>query len=184
LSSYQFIKSDLHRIVPGAFNFKKLFFGLGSKGFKFLFFFRVAQHTKSTGIRLICKVILHFLTLRYSFQIPLGAKIGKGFYIGHFGTIVVSRNAVIGTNCNIAHNVTIGAARGNRSGAPKIGNEVWIGTGSVITGQIIIGDNVMIAPNSFINFDIPSNSLVIGNPAKIIEKLNPTKEYINNKWQE
>ena len=93
-----------------------------------------------------------------------------------------SINSVIGKNCNIAHNVTIGRTnRGKLKGSPVIGDEVWIGTGSVIVGKIVIGNNVLIAPNSFINFDVPNNSIVIGNPGKIIIKNNPTKNYINNK---
>ena len=65
-------------------------------------------------------------------------------------------------------------------GAPLIGNKVWIGTGAVLTGNIRIGDNVLIAPNAFVNVDIPSNSIALGNPVKIIPKNNPTEEYINN----
>ena len=101
--------------------------------------------------------------------------------MGHFGSIVINKKAKIGDNCNIAHTITIGQAnRGNTKGCPVIGNNVWIGTGSVIVGKIIIGDNVLIAPNTFVNGDVPSNSLVIGNPFKIIPKENPTEGYINN----
>jgi serine O-acetyltransferase len=57
---------------------------------------------------------------------------------------------------------------------------VWIVTGAVLVGNIKIQYHVMVAPNSFVNFDVPSHSLVIGNPAKIIKKHNPTKHYINN----
>lgn len=54
--------------------------------------------------------------------------------------------------------------------------------GYVIVGNIKIGSDVLIAPNSFVNMDVPSNSLVIGNPAVIKKKDNPTQYYINNKW--
>ena len=57
---------------------------------------------------------------------------------------------------------------------------VWMGTGSVIVGNITINDNVLIAPNSYVNFDVPSHSLVMGNPAKIIPRENPTESYINH----
>ena len=88
--------------------------------------------------------------------------------------------AVIGKNCNIAHGVTIGQAnRGKLKGYPTIGDNVWIGTGSVIVGNINIGPNVLIAPNSFVNVDVPKNSLVIGNPCKVINKENPCEGYIN-----
>jgi serine O-acetyltransferase len=61
---------------------------------------------------------------------------------------------------------------------------VWIGTGAVLVGNIQVGPNVMIAPNAFVNFDVPPHSIVIGNPGKIISKQNPTKNYINNAWMD
>ena len=70
--------------------------------------------------------------------------------------------------------------RGKRKGTPIIGNEVWIGANAVIVGKINIGNNVLIAPLSYVNFDIPSNSIVIGNPAKIIPRENATEGYIEN----
>ena len=82
----------------------------------------------------------------------------------------------------MAQGVTIGQQnRGKNEGFPTIGNEVWIGTNAVIVGNITIGDNVLIAPNSFINFDVPSNAIVMGNPASISPKENATEGYINNK---
>ena len=62
---------------------------------------------------------------------------------------------------------------------PKIGSMVSIGINSTIVGNINIGNDVMIAPNSFINFDIPDHSVVIGNPAQIHKKENVTKSYVN-----
>lgn len=175
------IKADLYRYKPGPYSVKRLLAGMGAQGFRYLFFRRLRDHY-GTGsiIGFICRVFLRRYTYKFGFQI--GGIIGPGFYIGHFGTIVVSVHAKIGSNCNIAHNVTIGAARGKRSGAPTIGNEVWIGTGSVLVGKINIGDDVMIAPNSFVNMDVPSHSVVIGNPAKIISRENATHNYINNKY--
>lgn len=107
--------------------------------------------------------------------------IGEGLYLGHAFNITVNKNAIIGKNCNINKGVTIGQEnRGKRKGAPTIGNEVWIGVNAVVVGNINIGDNVLIAPNSYVNCDIPSNSIVIGNPCRIKENLTATKDYINN----
>ena len=66
-------------------------------------------------------------------------------------------------------------------GVPEIGNEVWIGTNAVIVGKIKVGNNVLIAPNVYLNTDVPDNSVVVGNPAQIISKLNATEDYINHK---
>jgi len=118
---------------------------------------------------------------KYGFQISSKTNIGEGLFIGHFGTVIVSINAIIGKNCNLSPGVTIGRDhRGKRKGSPEIGNKVWIGTNSILVGKIKIGDNVLIAPNSFVNFDVPSNSIVLGNPGKIIERENPVDGYINN----
>ena len=77
--------------------------------------------------------------------------------------------------------MTIGQEnRGKRKGAPTIGNKVWMGVNSTIVGNITIGDDVLIAPNSYVNFDVPPHSIVIGNPGKIIHRENATQDYINN----
>ena len=117
----------------------------------------------------------------YGFQISARTKIGKGFIISHYGVIVISHSSVLGENCSVTHGVTIGGAgRTQPKGHPRIGNNVWIGTNSVVVGGITIGDDVMVAPNTFVNSDIPPHSLVIGNPLKIIAKKHATKGYINN----
>ena len=67
---------------------------------------------------------------------------------------------------------------GENKGAPVISDNVWIGTNAVIVGKISIGTDVMIAPNAFVNFNVPPHSIVIGNPAKIISRENATEGYI------
>ena len=100
----------------------------------------------------------------------------------HNGRIIINSKATIGKNCNIATGVTIGQEnRGRREGAPVIGDSVWIGTNAVIVGNITIGKDVLIAPLSYVNFDVPDHSIVIGNPGKIIPKDNATMNYINRK---
>ena len=174
----EIIKADLFR-YGGITN---VFKGKRNPGFHYMYFLRKASKYKTMSIiGLYYRFIVKRLSYKYGFQIPISTSIGEGFYIGHFGTIVINKDTIIGKNCNIAHLVTIGQAnRGKNKGCPTIGDNVWIGTGTVIAGKITIGDNVLIAPNSFVNFDIPSKSLVIGNPAKIIAKEDPTKGYINN----
>ncbi|WP_199708128.1 serine O-acetyltransferase [Algoriphagus lacus] len=128
---------------------------------------------------MIARIFLHINKSSYGIQIPHITKIGKGLFIGHYGAIVVSNEAVIGDNCNLAQGSTIGRInKGPRKGAPKIGNRVWIGANAVLVGNISIGDNVLIAPLSFVNFDVPANSMVLGNPAQIIEG-KTSEDYIN-----
>lgn len=108
--------------------------------------------------------------------------IGPGLYLGHAYCITINANAVIGKNCNIHKGVTIGQEnRGRRKGVPKIGNSVWMGVNSSIVGNITIGDDVLIAPNTYVNCDVPSHSIVFGNPCVIKSQEGATDEYVNNK---
>lgn len=112
-------------------------------------------------------------------QISRKTQIGKGFYIGLFGRIVINGEAVIGEYCNISPGCVIGQEnRGDRKGAPTIGNRVFMGANSIIVGKITIGDDVLIAPNAFVNCDVPSHSVVIGNPARVFHRDNATEGYI------
>jgi serine O-acetyltransferase len=149
----------------------------------FIYVLRKSQQYKNTSIlKMVWKFILRHYQIKYGFQIYPETKIGEGFYLGHWGSLVINPNAVIGKNCNIAQGVTIGQQnRGKNTGFPTIGDEVWIGTNAVIVGGITIGNNVLIAPNSYVNFDVPENSIVMGNPGKIYEAENATEGYINNK---
>ncbi|MBN7817513.1 serine O-acetyltransferase [Algoriphagus pacificus] len=141
---------------------------------------RISSHySKLHPIGLLSRLFFKWMQVKYGFQIPHITKISGGLFMGHFGGIVISNEAVIGENCNIAQGVTIGRInKGPRKGAPLVGNRVWIGPNAVLAGNIIIGDNVLIAPLTFVNIDVPDNCMVIGNPAKIIEGKS-SEDYIN-----
>lgn len=126
--------------------------------------------------------LLNKISRKYFFQVPYNVEIGYGFNFVHFGRLIIAPKVKIGSNCNIFTGVTIGSTtRGERSGIPIIGNNVWIGPNAVLVGKIQIGDDVLIAGNSYVNFDVPSHSIVIGNPGKIIPRENATSEYICQK---
>lgn len=141
---------------------------------KYLRYLRKRKKNKMSAIRAMRWNRKHGLEI-------LSYQIGKGLYLGHAHNITVNPNAVIGDNCNLNKGSTIGAEnRGQRKGAPTLGNRVWIGTNAVVVGQIIIEDDVLIAPNSFVNIDVPSHSVVIGNPAMIYPRNNATEGYVCN----
>lgn len=136
---------------------------------------------KSVG-GIFYKILYKFFARMSHIEISRRANIGGGLYIGHAYCITINENARIGENCNIHKGVTIGQEnRGKRAGCPTIGNEVWIGINATIVGNIKIGNDVLIAPNSFVNCDIPDHSVVFGNPCIVKYKENATKGYINNK---
>jgi serine O-acetyltransferase len=176
------IIADLYRYIPKPYSLGNLINGFRSQGFRYMFLKRKLDGCKRMSIRrLILQILIRHYTYKYGFQ--LGGKIGPGFFIGHFGTIIVSTEASIGENCNIAPGVIIGVTRrGDKAGVPTIGNYVWIGANSILVGCITIGNNVLIAPGAFVNFDVPDNSIVIGNPGIIKPNTQATKGYINNRY--
>lgn len=116
---------------------------------------------------------------KYGLEISSNAKIGRGLYLGHPYNITVAEGVTLGDNVNLHKGCTIGREnRGKREGCPSIGNCVAVGINSTVIGNITIGNDVMIAPNSFVNFDVPDHSVVIGNPGVIHRKENATEEYI------
>ena len=149
---------------------------------KYICLFRKANTCKFRPLKLFYTVKLKLLSFKTQIQIPARTSIGEGFYIGHSGRVIIHPDAKLGKNINVGTGVTIGCEnRGERKGAPTLLGDSWVGTNSVIVGNVTIGEDVMIAPLTFVNFDVPSHSIVIGNPAKIIEKEHATKDYLQNR---
>lgn len=148
---------------------------------------RISSITKNAGKACNNRLYRHIRTFEkivknYFVIYKDKTNIGGGLYIGHPYCITINEKAVIGKNVNIHKGVTIGQEnRGERKGTPVIGDEVWIGINSTIVGAIHIGNDVLIAPNAFVNCDIPDHSIVFGNPCIIKPKNNATEGYINNK---
>lgn len=107
-------------------------------------------------------------------SISASASIGAGTYFYHRGLgCVIHPKSIIGENCTIFQHVTLGSKWSggiNDGGAPVVGNHVMIGAGACILGNVIIGDNVVVGANTVVTHDIPSNAVVVGNPAIIINR--------------
>lgn len=147
----------------------------------FLFLYRKAIVTDFKPLKLLYKALFRLWANRRGLEMSALPQIGGGIYIGHAYNITINPRARIGKNCNIHKGVVIGQAnRGARKGVPVIGDKVWIGINSAIVGNITIGDDVLIAPCSFVNVDVPPHSVVFGNPCIIKHRDNATEGYINN----
>lgn len=135
---------------------------------------RLASATQSSAglwrpVHLFARLMHKHYRFKYGISIPYNTAIGPGFYIGHFGGIVVNKETVIGCNCNISQGVTIGQLnRGPRQGVPEIGDEVYIGPGAKIIGQIKIGKGCAIGANAVVTHDLPDNAVAVGVPARVI----------------
>ena len=174
-------KKDLYRYYgeSGEPLLKKIFRPLE---IKYLSVFRKANTCRFLPLKLFYMLRLMRLSNKTQIQIPARTSIGEGLYIGHLGRVIIHPDARLGKNMNIATGVTIGMEnRGKRRGAPTFEGDAWIGTNAVVVGDIKIGRDVLIAPLSYVNFDVPDHSIVIGNPGKIIPRENATEAYIENR---
>ncbi len=178
------IASDLFR-YDGAINarqfWRHFFF---TPGFRFSVALRIARYTRLNrwtrfGLRQFMGVMLYRYSVRYGISISSDTPVGAGLYIGHFGGIHVNRGAVIGNNCNLQQDVTLGKAnRGARAGAPVIGNNVFIGAGAKIIGHILVGDGAAIGANAVVTKDVPPGAAVAGVPARVVSDQG-SEGYVN-----
>ena len=120
---------------------------------------------------LFYRIKFHKLSVKLGFSIPLNV-FGPGLSIAHYGTIVVNSAAKVGKNCRIQEGVNIGATSGS-SKAPQIGDNVFIGTGAKIIGDISIADDVSIGANAVVVKSITESGVTFaGVPAKKISDNN------------
>tara|TARA_R110002111_G_scaffold17183_3_gene43325 strand:+ start:552 stop:1127 length:576 start_codon:yes stop_codon:yes gene_type:complete len=110
-------------------------------------------------------------SLSLGFSIPENT-FGPGLSIVHYGTIVINMNARIGKNCRIHACTNIGAS-GGKPEAPQIGDNVYIGPGAKIYGNIKIGNNIAISANAVVNKSFEEEGILLaGNPAERIKKID------------
>ncbi len=119
------------------------------------------------------------MSRKFGLEISTKATIGKGLYLGHPYNITVAEGVQMGQNVNLHKGCTIGRTNRGIAGVPKIGDGVFVGINATVVGNIEIGDDVLIAPNSYVNVNVPSHSIVIGNPATIHHRDNATEGYVN-----
>jgi serine O-acetyltransferase len=123
-------------------------------------------------IRLPFSVVYKFLRvlseILTGIELPCEAIVGRRFRIDHFGGIIISGDAVFGEDCIVRNGVTVGLRNTGKSGSPTIGDRVDIGAGAKLLGPIRIGDDVAIGANAVVLTDVPSRSIAVGVPARVI----------------
>lgn len=146
-----------------------------SKGKIATFCFRLANYASQKSflkVLLLPYLIIYKILFEWliGFEVPYDVKIGPGFVVFHLQAIVINKNSVIGKNFTLRHSTTIGnkSAHGN---SPRIGDNVDLGANVCIVGDIEIGNNVIIGIGSVVINNIPSNSVAVGNPARIIKQI-------------
>lgn len=120
-------------------------------------------------LRTPARLVTYFIRFFFGCWLPSTVRSGENLILGYGGlAVVIHHRVVLGDNCHIDQGVTIGGTS-KKIGVPVLGNDVYVGAGAKVLGPIVIGDNVVIGANSVVVSNIPSNSLVVGVPAKIIK---------------
>lgn len=170
------VQSDLYRISERVDARTLLFHLVRGSSFRYNFWMRTCSYTHShplwrrTAYYFARAMLTHYV-YKLGISIPFETTIGSGFYIGHFGGIVVNEGCVIGKNCNISHGVTLGVAnRGRHKGCPVLGDNVYIAPGAKIVGAVRIGNDVAIGANCVVTSDVPDHSVVVGIPGRVISE--------------
>ncbi len=149
----------------------------GSQGFWVMIVYRFGRwrYTIRSGIvrkpfSLLYKLLYKIVQILTGIELPCEVPVGKNFRIDHFGDIIISGYASFGDNCIIRNGVTVGLKNISEKAAPCFGNDISIGAGAKILGNITIGNNVDIGANAVVLKPVPDNSIAVGIPAKIITK--------------
>ena len=134
-------------------------------------FYRIAHSLKKIRIPFIPRFISQLARWLTGIEIHPGAEIADGFFIDHGMGVVIGETTVIGSNVTIFQGVTLGGT-GKEPGKrhPTLGNNVVVGTGAKVLGNVKVGDNVQIGANAVVVRDVPPNSTVVGVPGRIVKK--------------
>ncbi len=138
-------------------------------GFQALLFHRLCHWLHHIGIPFIPRLISQFSRFLTGIEIHPGATIGKGVFIDHGMGVVIGETAIIGDYCLIYQGVTLGGT-GKECGKrhPTLGENVVVGGGAKVLGNIQIGNNVRIGAGSVVLRDVPSDCTVVGIPGRIV----------------
>ena len=154
--------------------FHKAWIVLDTPGIHGMIVFRFGHWVRGVRFRLVRwpLIVLHQLLNKlciifWGISIHPAARIAGGLYIGHWGGVIIGP-IVMGQDCNIAHQVTIGVRVDGTGGVPSFGDNVWIGVGSVVYGDVTIGNGVTIGPYTVVSRSLPDRSMVLGNPLRVV----------------
>jgi serine O-acetyltransferase len=169
----EYIRSDLYRF-HGRTDAKEFVLAiLKNRSFKITFWYRLAHaYGRVLGAGFLVRWKYSRVCEKYCVDLPWQTKIGKGLRLFHCYGLVVHGDSVIGDNAMITHQVTLATEKGK---APVIGNCVRISPGAKIVGGVKLGDNVVVGANAVVVKDVPSNTVAVGIPARVLDR--PFEEF-------
>src|SRR3989337_1213605 len=169
---FENLKKDLNAVFerdPAASGKIEVF--LTCPGFHAVMFHRMAHWLWRRGVPLLPRLISHLSRFLTGIEIHPGARIGSSFFIDHGMGVVIGETTVIGNNVTLFQGVTLGGTgkeRGKRH--PTLGNNIVVGVGATVLGNIVIGDNVKVGANSVVLESVPPDATVVGVPGRVVKQ--------------
>lgn len=120
------------------------------------------QRVLRAPLRILYFALNALIELCYGIRVQYQSVLGRRVRLAHAGSgIIIARDCVLGDDCLLRQNVTLGARNSRTRGGPRLGNRVEVGANAVIIGPITVGDDVVIGPNTVVRTDVPSGSVVL-----------------------
>ena len=174
------IRKDIRAVFehdPAAVNTLEVL--LAYPGFHARQFHRLAHTLFRWHIPILPRLISHISRFITGIEIHPGAKIGEGFFIDHGMGVVIGETSEIGDNVTLYQGVTLGGTSHLRAKRhPTLGNNVVVGVGAQLIGNITIGDNSKVGAGSVVVTSVPANATVVGVPGRVIEVRNPDTDTV------
>ena len=140
---------------------------------------RLAHTLFRWHIPILPRLVSHLSRFLTGIEIHPGAKIGKGFFIDHGMGVVIGETSEIGDNVTLYQGVTLGGTSHQRAKRhPTLGNNVVVGVGAQLIGDITIGDNAKVGAGSVVITSVPANATVVGVPGRVVALRNPDTDTV------
>ena len=166
---FKYIKEQIRTVMEKDPSISKPFEVLLCPSFKALIYYKISHYFYERKHLILARYISEKAKRKTGIEIHPGATIGKRLFIDHGTGVVIGETAIVGNDVTLFHGVTLGGTgkeKGKRH--PTIGNNVFIGSGAKILGNIVIGNNVKIGANAVILKNVPSNVTIVV-PGKIVK---------------
>jgi serine O-acetyltransferase len=152
---------------------------LAYPGFHARQYHRLAHTLFRWHIPVLPRLISHISRFLTGIEIHPGAKIGDGFFIDHGMGVVIGETSEIGDNVTLYQGVTLGGTSHQRKKRhPTLGNNVVVGVGAQLIGDITIGDNTKVGAGSVVIDSVPANATVVGVPGRVVAVRNPDTDTV------
>lgn len=140
---------------------------------------RLAHALHRRGPRLPARLIAHIGRWITGIEIHPGARIGEGFFIDHGMGVVIGETTIIGDNCHLFQGVTLGGTSTRRAKRhPTLQNNVVVGAGAKVIGDVTIGENAKIGAGSVVVTNVPPNATVVGVPGHVVAYADPGNDTV------